>query len=420
MKQIDFNRHAIAAATATLAIGLGAGLASAQDEHRAIASGDYGSASTWDLGVPDETDDAFVNGGYTVTVSDSQAAFRLRVGNNPAGETGTVVIESGGTLSTDRVVTLGGFPTSTGFGTMVINGGTLDIGVFTPGAGAENLVIGDAAGDGSLTLNSGQINTSAIFMGVNSAATGTVTQFDGSVDARADITIGENGTGIYTLSGGSLFGDGTLFVGRRPDATGTFTQTGGSVAIASNAFIANASRASGTYSLSGDASASIGGTLSLGGAVDGANAVAEDNAGTLELVGDSVLFNIGGDLLANAGDSASGTDNASILAFTLDSISGLASIINVVGLADLDGATLDVDLNGATPAGPVTLLEASSISADGFMIAASDEGDYIYDIVGIAGGRQALQISVTAIPEPAAATLGGLSVMLLSLRRRRC
>ncbi len=160
-----------------------------------------------------------------------------------------------------------------GSGTITHNIGTLTVST------NYSLVLGyNTNGNGAYNLSgTGNLSSGAIFIGED--GTGTFTQSGGSVVTNVDpLYIGDDpsGVGTYALSGtSSSLSTGADYVG--VNGTGTFTQSGGTFTTNGNLIhVGLTSTANGTYNLNG-------GTLTTSGVVGGSGASTFNfNGGTLQ------------------------------------------------------------------------------------------------------------------------------------------
>jgi T5SS/PEP-CTERM-associated repeat protein len=219
------------------------------------------------------------------------------------------------------------------------------------------------------------------------ASNGTVNQTGGTVDAGVNIVVGRDGTGLYNLSGGTASAL-NVFLGDFDTSHGTMKITGGALALGGNL--------------------NVGGPLASNAPPDGVRTGTEGQAaganGTLIVSGNTATIDVGGNFLANPADKTRppADANTSTLAFEIFSGAG-TSLIDVVGVADLDGAVIDLDLMGGfTPTVGATfdLLTASSFGSTGtgttqnsgtgvgFSLASEDSG--AFSLAVVAGGNGAI------------------------------
>lgn len=253
--------------------------------------------------------------------------------------------------------------------------------------------------------------------------------------------------GTVNQSGGTVNVGDLLRVGI--DGVGNWNQTGGTVNVVGSAFLGDFDSSSGSYKISGG-TLDIAGNLSVGGALasnaapdrvepdatNGPQGQALDANGTLIVSGSAATIDVGGNFLANPSDKSAfrrdpielDGDNSATLVFELFDGSG-TSLIDVAGVADLDGAVIDIDLMGGyTPTFGQTfdLIAASSFGATGsgttqnvgngkgFSLAAEDIGVFRLDIVSGVGGEL---FRATVVPEPALSVLlGSMALALFGVR----
>jgi T5SS/PEP-CTERM-associated repeat protein len=342
-----------------------------------------------------------------------------------AGSTVTMT-QTGGTFTARIAYVMG-----QGIGTSTLDhsGGNINVLV-----GAGDMVVSD----GNLNTSTYNISGTAtvdladdFIVGAFGGSNGIVNQSGGVINAGGGVPVGRSGTGVWNMSGGQLNVNGVgepdnnLLVGRDggpagTQGTGTFNQTSGTVNVANNVFLGDFDNSEGVYRISGG-SLTVTGNLSVGGALasnapadrvepdgnNGPQGQALNADGTFIVSGSSGVIDVGANFLANAGDKSSfrsdpfipGADNTSTLVFEIFNGSG-TSLIDVAGVADLDGAVIDLDLlGGFTPSIGATfnLLEASSFGStgtgttenvgtgEGFSLAAEDTGSFSLAVVAGAG-----------------------------------
>lgn len=385
------------------------------------------------------------NGKGTMNISGGTvtAADEVFVGLFGAGD-GELNV-SGGTLNIDRrnfLVAFGG--TSKGkvnlSGTGMINVAEFFFSSFDPGAISEITQTGGA-------LNVGQ----AFVHGRNGNA--TYNHSGGSIVVAAgpngDFVAGDSGVNnVYNISGTASVNAGRHFiVGAFDGSQGTVNQTGGNiqvgglmrvgldgngaynhsagtVAVTGSVFLGDFDSSNGVYAISGG-TLNVAGNLNVGGALasnapgddirlepsaaDGAQGQALDANGTFVVVGTGGDINVTGNLLANPHDKSAfrngpGQENDSVLKFTLGT-TGI-STIGIGGIADLDGAVIDIDDAAnyftANPAASLTLIDAAggfgnvhlvtaaeqAGNGRGYTLAAGDSSAYSLAIQPSGGGEK--------------------------------
>jgi hypothetical protein len=249
--------------------------------------------------------------------------------------------------------------------------GTLIVGESPGAAGTYNLSGGsinlnteeigwyNTAGNTALFAQTGGTNTivtsGSLALGVNPSTSGTYT-LSGSgsliLGTDATLTVGDEGAGIFTQTGGALSGSaGTLIVGESPGSAGTynlsgsgaltfdvesigdqnatgntalFAQTGGTNTISTLGFLTiglNAS-ASGTYTLSGSGSLILGSNATL--------TIGNRGAGT--------FTQSGGAVSGSAAVLVVGNSSGSSGAYNLSG-GTLSALYEIVGFANVAGNT---------------------------------------------------------------------------------
>ena len=418
------RRHAFyLALMVAIAIGIYSGMAFGQADVIATQSGPWTDANTWGgLDTPTAADDAQIEMNYEVTISTGEAAdaFRVLLGDNASGNTGTLTM-TGGTLTTDRVISLGGFEVTETNGIGVINqsGGDIYIGGYNHPAGWEQFVIGDkgtshgvynisggtidvpegisiahsagATGEmhqwggavssggyfvvgnqnqGTFSMDAGSVTltgTESFYVGYSTTGVGTVTQTGGDISTTS-MVVSRSGDAQYTMSGGSITASEDLQIaqnGIEGDKSGLLTQSSGIISVTGSAWIANINKSQGTYSLSGDAEINIATDLNVCAAVGKNGSAPSGSSGTLNIDGEGVTITVGGNLVATGGtviDPESIWVNTSYFNFTPTTTGGL-STIDVTGSADIDSAIFNIVEEVGQELAPGTVLNL--IEADG-------------------------------------------------------
>lgn len=413
-----------------MAIGVGSGSQGTVNlTGGTITNGFLGNASIPAFGSGRSVIIGFGNGGTGTMNVNTAGTLTVRfdvllglIGN----ANGTLNIDAGGTVNTNFTFASG---SATGVSTINQTGGSYNHiqgavigqrgtttynhsgGTYTAGG---FLSIGDD-GTGVYNLSGSAVTTvgNEFLMGVFAAGNGTVNQSGGTATA-ARMVAGRDGVGVYNQSGGSL-NVASVFLGDYDTSSGTHRISGGTVAV------------SGNYS--------VGGALASNAPPDasrtGTQGQAVGAAGTLIVRGNGATINIGGQLLANPADNTrtDGPDNSATLRFEILSGAG-TSLVNVTGAADLDGAIIDMALEGFTPSnGQIfNLISAgggfgatgtgttqNTGTGEGYALAAGDSANWILSVVSTGGSGEMLR--ATYVPEPASLAALGLSAVLL--RRRK-
>jgi autotransporter-associated beta strand protein len=337
----------------------------------------------------------------TTSFLTATTAFDLQSGTNTAilaGAAGATKT-TGGTVLLSRASTYSGGTTLTA--------GTLQIDVTS--AGVVGAITSSAIGTGSLTLNGGTISsaTAANNRTILNALTigGNVTLGDatntGTVIFSADASLT---TGTRTLT--TAAGSGAIFSGSITNGS-IIKEGAGTLALNGNSSTVAVTANSGTLAGTGTVGATTIETANL--AVGGFNGgIGTMNFSSLSLgSASSFIYQMsGGGIAADLGDIAGALsiDTSSIL----DLVElGTYTLGNKFTLFAYDGA-LSGNFNG--------LANNASFLDD---LANTWQIKYDDATAGLNGGIGAAYVTVTAIPEPGAALLGGLGMLVL-LRRRSC
>jgi hypothetical protein len=322
--------------------------------------------------------------------------------NFVAGGVGSTVnmTMTGGTMTSRIAVVLGQGGGST---TMTHSGGTI------------NALLGNGDFVVSDSFDPGNANTSTY----NISGTAVV-----NVQNNIILSAFDEGTGIVNQTGGAVnVTTGNVIVGRA--FSGTWNMSGGQI-NAANVYLGDFDTCLGTMKISGG-DVNVSGTFNVGGALasnaapdrveptgpNDAQGQALDANGVLIVSGNAATIDVGGNFRANpddkspfrSDDSHPGVgDNSATLGFEIFNSSG-TSLINVAGVADLDGAVIDLDLMGGfTPSVGATfdLLKAASFGStgagttenvgtgEGYTLAAEDAGAFSLAIVP-GGGFETLR-----------------------------
>lgn len=235
-----------------------------------ISGGTWNNTSEFRVGNAG-TGHLTISGGTINTFATPNTGDNILNVGRLAGSNGTVTM-TGGTLSVFEV-NIG----NAGEGTLVMSGGTLNsllrtyIGRQDGGVGHvqlsgnatwnhrfDFLVGGGATGTLEISDNA-KLNILSRWMNVGggafgtSAGNGTVLMTGGSITMAGGLRIGEKGTGVFTLSNGTVVGPASSLIGGS-GGTGTVNMTGGTWTAGNSSYgilIGNGLNSNGTLNLSG-------------------------------------------------------------------------------------------------------------------------------------------------------------------------
>ena len=356
-----------------------------------------------------------INSGSRLTLSGSTSstARTLTVNGVISGSTGLTVGESANTGSALR---LNGINTYTG-GTL-LTAGSLGYGNIS------------ALGAGTVTLSNG------VAFGQSLSIPGTTLDrtLANNININGDVTIGL-GTFTNTLGGAVNLGGGTRVITLANSTTMSGVISNGALTVASSS-VTRSLTLNGTNTYAGLTTVQ-GGQLIVNGSLHADSivtvALGAQLGGSGIIAGDTV---VNGTLAPGTGLGTLSLDDltlgtASTYTFELTGGAATADLSQVGGLLTLaSGAALNlVQLGSYTANDKFTLFSYGTLA--GTFAGLADEGeftaaggiwkiDYNDSTAGTNGGTGTKYVTITAIPEPASAILGGLgALLLLSGRRRR-
>jgi T5SS/PEP-CTERM-associated repeat protein len=272
--------------------------------------------------------------GYTsgFIISGSAAAA-----NGQTGSAGYLTVTNNASLNTATFGTFGGSTGAYGAGTISAGG------AWTLGGG---LTVGNQ-GTGKLTISGGTVDDNGYTnIGQQTGSTGAVTINNGTFTAGTGLTVGNQGNGTLTLDGGTVANDGNTEIGQQAGASGTVTVNNGTFTAASYFTVGD----SGT----GAFNVGSGGTLLFGGNYNPIGNNAGSN-GTLTITGGGVARSTlpaGSDVgMAIGSSGASGTTPAA---------EGNVTVSGTGSLLDLNGNELIVGNQGV---GSLSVTQGATVNA---------------------------------------------------------
>jgi len=420
-------------------------------------------------------------GGTVGLTSNGSAILTLSGANTYTGGTnvqnGTLVLGSGGSLSTSNVMTLGNGTTSGVF--QLGNGGggvnTTVTSLTVSGTGTANAVVGGSASTSTLTIN-------------NSVADNYSGRLGGAGANQNNLALTKTGNGTLTLSGantytgGTNINGGTLNVGSSGalGTPGTISFGGGtlqysasnatdyssrfsnaanqaysidtngqSVTFASNLTSSGGTLAklgSGTLTLSGTntytgATTVNGGRLLVNGSTSSSSTVAVNNSGTVlggtGIIGGAVNVNAGA--VINAGPQGANGTSASVGTLTTGALTlaGTATFhtdafgtattewdkVVVNGSASLGSSTLDVIIASGlsfNPGDTYTLIDANAISGTFNGIADNSLQSFSgYEFIAHYNLGGDGNFELVAVPEPSTWFAAALALCAIGYSQRK-
>jgi len=214
-------------------------------------SGDWNVATNWDLGtVPSSADVVRINVGTAYLTNDAPGITSLQLGqvsgistlhiganltiaNNLVGVGSSTLAATNTIIHTNGTVTVVGSTTSFIFtnGTYDISGGALKI-----NNNRRLDVSGTLKISGDASVNVGGGTTSTPRFAALAGQTGQGIQTGGTLTAGGTVFIGNQGTGFYDLSGGTILASNNFSVGSSSTGpgNGTLTQSGGIIIVGSD------------------------------------------------------------------------------------------------------------------------------------------------------------------------------------------
>ncbi len=310
--------------------------------------------------------------GFAQGTGSLNATGNLLVGAFGDNRTGTVRVNTSGTLAVsgelfigDSQNSVGDFSLETGVltvnnkilvgnnrgvGTLTMSGGTITK------TGGDETFVGRDNGTGTLAQSGGTVTLNHnLYVGQGSGANGTYSIGDGAVlNIGRDFVVGrESGTGTLTMTGGTITktGDEKFIVGHN-NGVGVVVQSGGTISANNELYIGNENAgASGTYTLSGAGALSVANEVVVG---------REGGTGTLNVDGGTITTTGNGNMYIGR---RNGTG-------TLNQTAGVISVIKEFGVGTRDGDKIGIgtyNLSGGSLAATNTIFIGKELGASGTM-----------------------------------------------------
>lgn len=410
-----------------------------------IGTGSWTNVLNWDV-FPTAADAGRITNGGTALIGPSEAVTaQFAILGDLTGTSGNLNM-SGGTLTTSSDIRIGNGGTSGGTGLItqsagdiLLTGGNLNIGFGDTAVGTYNI-------SGGSTL----INVGGIFA-VGNRGVGIVNQNGGSIYARtpagaaiSQINLGRNGvvaannagrgSGIYTLSNGSLTAGSLRYgnaVGAATGSTNVFNLQGGFLTVSNIAVINTAAANSFNFSGGTLTTASVGMSLTNNGGTlnpatlffgnsTTASPLAASNVVTSP-IGTTTFTGTAGYFQGASGKLAIDLQDGTPTGRDFIDIGSGAS----VGDATLAGQILINLLSGFDPAlgNFFDILTADTITYSGTVIGTTPGGNTFEAMTLIDQGPDGRDIlRVTVVPEPGVLGLAGISAVFLlgwAFRKRK-
>jgi|GEM_PF-341425 len=220
------------------------------------------------------------NGSMNINTTGSASFGYVNIGHTSWGNadypTGTVTVDAG-TLSSSFGFWIGG---SGGSGTLNLNGGSVISGGWVT-VGVNPYSSENITASGLVNQSGGSLNTTHLTVGNATGASGVYNLTGGTMNSSGELWVGQNGTGVFNQSAGTVSSNSWFVIGRDAGSDGTYNLTGGTV---------NAATTSGQTVLS----SFVGGTSALnvsGGNFNATNElwVGEGGTGTLTISATGVV-----------------------------------------------------------------------------------------------------------------------------------
>ncbi|MBP5227302.1 MAG: hypothetical protein J6336_07955 [Kiritimatiellae bacterium] len=179
------------------------------------------------------------NGTYTITGGQLYNAYGNHVLIGSCNAVGTLNIAGNGTVSLHRPCFGGNWNggNSKGYGTISENGRLI---------ARQNILVGEAdTCSGEVVQDGGEVTDNDLRIAENPGSVGSYTQNGGKLETQYWVYVGRGGLGSFVQTGGDNImtahgNDSQLHIGEIAEGTGTYTMSGGTLAVSGPAYIGNA------------------------------------------------------------------------------------------------------------------------------------------------------------------------------------
>jgi T5SS/PEP-CTERM-associated repeat protein len=247
------------------------------------------------------------------------------------------IAASGGPLSLNNGLVLSGSGGNVSLG----SGGSLTVNDAVSGMSAGSLSMSNqyvgSGGTGQFAQSGGSTSVTNVYLGYNSADSGTYTLSGTGKSGVYTQYVGYSGTGTFVQSAGTNTINGTLYLGCNSGATGAYTLTGGTLTLPYySEFVGNSG--TGTLTQSGGTNSDTDGSLYVGNNA-GSSGMYNLSGGALSMSFEDVGCSGTGNFTHSAGYNTTGS-------LTVGDAAGAAGTYSLSGTGQLSTATETVGNSG--------------------------------------------------------------------------